>query len=132
VPQNQTTIPIFATASFVALEGTQWRLDEYINRKGNPGEPLPGTSISLTFQNGQIVGQMGCNSYIGQYQIQSDQLIISPPIVTEKFCASPEGLMDQESNFIKMLQSASSFKIIDQRLQILNSQGQTILTFSSL
>ena len=105
------------------LEGTSWELVAY--RKS---QPISGTSITMTFKDGQVNGSAGCNSYFGSYQVSAEKIEVSPLGITEMFCMQPEGVMDQELMFTAMLIDAQTFKLADGRLQIYFSNHET-LTF---
>lgn len=123
---------LVATGAVLGLDGTSWLLQSYIDLKGNSLDVLPGSQVELTFQNGQLVGLSGCNSYFGSYQVQDDLLAFSRFDHTEKFCTSPGGLMDQEAQYLQTLGTVRSFKLVDGRLQLLDLGGQTVLTYIPL
>jgi heat shock protein HslJ len=105
------------------LEGTEWQLVFY--RKT---QVIKGTRITANFKNGEINGSAGCNSYFGRYQDEGQNLTIGEIGMTEMYCMEPEGLMDQESTYLKLLAEAQSYEITDGRLIIILS-GQETLTF---
>ena len=51
------------------LNGTQWNLIFY--RKTSV---IEGTKITVKFDNGEINGTAGCNSYFGSYQVEGDKI----------------------------------------------------------
>lgn len=61
-----------------------------------------GTEITLSFDldNNTISGSAGCNSYSGDMSITGDQLTVSQIVSTEVYCMEPDGVMDQENNFL--------------------------------
>lgn len=110
------------------LEDKTWVLESY----GEPGNLKPvieGTRITATFDSaeGQVSGSAGCNSYFGDYQINGK---LSIPVLasTEMYCLDPEGVMEQESEYLKMLQTAGSYRIQDGKLQI--DCGNQILVYT--
>jgi heat shock protein HslJ len=105
------------------LEGTNWQLLFY--RKTSV---IEDTSITAHFENGEINGSAGCNSYFGAYQVEGQNLTIEQIGMTEMYCMEPEGLMDQESTYLEYLADAQSFEIADGRLTIFLS-GHETLTF---
>ena len=135
LPQSTPTLVpeatmLVSTGTIVSLDGTQWLLQSYIDLKGNALDVLPGTEINITFQNARVVGVAGCNSYITEYQLQSDQIGFDLFELTEKYCTSPEGLMDQERLYMQTLGTVKRFKVVDGRLQLLDVGGQTVLTYT--
>jgi len=105
------------------LEGTSWRLLFY--RKT---QVIDGTEITATFEDGQVTGNAGCNSYFGAYQVSGLNLTTSQIGATEMYCEEPEGLWEQEVFFLETLNDAQRFEITDGRLMIYRSDGEA-LTF---
>lgn len=137
LPQSTPTLlpeatMLVSTGAIVSLDGTGWLLQSYIDLKGNALDVLPGTEIDITFQNARVVGVAGCNSYITKYELQSDQIGFDLFEVTEKYCTAPEGIMDQEDQYLQTLGTVRRFKLVDGRLQLLDSGGQTVLTYTPL
>jgi heat shock protein HslJ len=96
----------------------------------NGQEPLAGSTVTARFENGEVGGQAGCNSYGGQYSLDGQQLSVSALFQTEMACMEPEGVMDQESVFLQTLSQAASFSITGDQLEIQNAASETVLTFS--
>jgi len=105
------------------LDGTAWELVTYGETR-----PIPGTTISVTFEDGGVRGSAGCNSYFGSYQVSGDQIKVGELAITEMACLEPEGAMEQETVYVKLLADASTFRLVDGQLQILTSDGEA-LTF---
>jgi heat shock protein HslJ len=114
-----------------ALEGTKWVLDSYLSREGVLVGVLPDTQISAEFQDGQVGGNAGCNSYFGGYELGDGSLEIGMLGMTEMYCF-PEEVMDQEGQYLAVLASAASYKLEGDRLEIADSEGNTVLTYSTL
>ena len=95
-----------------ALEGRAWIM---LNT-------LPDTEITATFARGKVTGSAGCNNYTGAYQTSSDGSIrISDLAGGRMACDQP--IMDQETNFLTALGSATSFQVQDDRLTIHTGSG---------
>jgi heat shock protein HslJ len=93
-----------STSSGANLEGTEWELVSI-----NGVEPIEGTKITLRFQDGRVQGSSGCNTYSGEYTLGDDGAFQAGPIAaTEMACLEPEGAMDQESNYLQVLQGGST------------------------
>jgi heat shock protein HslJ/chitodextrinase len=99
------------------LQGADWILSNTI----------PGTTISLVFGNGSLSGFAGCNSYNGTYRVpgKSNNVKVDPITSTGALCS--EEIMNQESNYLAALQSASNFAINGNSLTLTTSSGT--LTF---
>jgi heat shock protein HslJ len=105
------------------LEGTSWRLTTLAG-----ASLIPGTEITATFEEGQVSGR-ACNSYGGKYQVSGDRLTISEVFATEMACVDPQGVIEQEQVYLRLLTGAQSFSLTGGRLSILTASGEE-LTFA--
>jgi len=112
------------TAGF---EDVKWELESY-GETGNPQPVIEGTTITATFdsEKRQVSGSAGCNTYFGDYEID-DGLTVSMLANTEMYCMDPEGVMDQEKEYLDTLQQAKSYKVGADRLEI--NCGDNTLVF---
>jgi len=113
----------------VQLEGTEWVVKTYQNQDGELVEPLSGTFTSAKFEEGQVNGNAGCNTYFGGYELDGDEIKIGPLASTEMFCGNPPGVMDQEMAFLSAMGNAAEYKIEDEQLLITDAAGEVILVF---
>jgi heat shock protein HslJ len=114
------------------LVDTQWVLVSL-----NGKSPIEGTEIILNFEREFLGGFMGCNGYgggpdSGKYTATDDGTLTIPHqiAVTVQLCSTPEGIMEQEAAYIEALRSATSYRVLDDRLEIDNAAGETILIFA--
>ena len=109
------------------LEDNDWYLTFYGDTH-NPMGLLQGTEISLLFNSdeGSINGSAGCNSYGTAYEINGNKIIVYEIASTEMYCISPEGVMDQEREFLSLLGDTQSFEVDDKTLTIICSGGQAL------
>jgi heat shock protein HslJ len=92
--------------------------------------PLQGTEITALFDpDGTLSGSGGCNEYTAPYESDSDSLTTGPAARTERACAEPEGIMEQEDYVLGLLQSAATYEILADSLAISNSDGIRMLLF---
>ena len=115
------------------LADTSWELVSL-----NGKDLIEGTAITLVFTESYLGGQMGCNGYggspdTGKYNIKRDGTfqIGDPFAVTVQLCTDPEGIMEQEAEYIETLMAASHFQIVDDLLEIKNEAGEIILVFQA-
>jgi heat shock protein HslJ len=93
------------------------------------GQPLvPGTQINANFDNGQVSGSGGCNTFNATYTTNGNNVTISYPVGTQIACA-PE-VMDQETAFFQALSSVATYQISGPNLTFNNGGGATVLVFS--
>jgi len=107
------------------LDGTAWELMAY-----GKSRPIPGTTISATFEDGQVNGSAGCNTYFGSYQVSGDTIKVSDIAITEMACMEPAGVMEQDLMYVEFLSDGQTFRLSDGQLQIFRSDGEA-LTFNS-
>ena len=113
----------------VALEDTIWVLEEY-GDPDNLTDVLEDTEITIEFVSteGTVKGSAGCNSYFGSYEVEDNQLSVPGPIgATVMYCMEPEGVMDQEQDYLMILQNAETYEIEGDQLQIFSGDKVLIL-----
>ncbi|MEA3439518.1 MAG: META domain-containing protein [Chloroflexota bacterium] len=111
------------------LNGSFWRLDSYRDPEGNLVSLLPDTEINAKFNIIEVAGNAGCNSYFGSYTVSKERIYLGIIGSTAMACLEPEGVMDQESNYLKNLAEVDSFQVEDQVLSVLNADGEIILLY---
>ena len=112
-----------------SIEDTDWVLQSY-GEFENLKDVLTDTEITAEFvsSEGTVEGSAGCNSYSGSYEVKNSQLSIPGPIAaTEMYCMEPEGVMEQERQYLEILQAAESYSVEDGELQI--NCGSQVLIF---
>jgi len=88
---------------------------------------LAGTEISLTFDVGRLYGQ-AVNRYSAQYERTEGAIRIDTVAATKKFLDRPEGAMDQEARFLKLLAQADGWRASGSWLE-LRRGDEKILAF---
>jgi heat shock protein HslJ len=111
-----------------SLGGTSWILVSY----GSVDKPTAAaagihTSLNLT-ANGQVSGNLGCNSLSGAYQEKDGKLVFGPMASTLMAC--PEPLMTQEDTAFKVLTGTVPFIMSGSTLTIYDSSGTISLKLS--
>jgi hypothetical protein len=91
--------------------------------------PLVGTTPTAEFSADQISGSAGCNTYFGTYTLSGSDISIGDLASTEMACMDPEGVMEQDQVFLSALQSAASFRLNGERLELLDESGSVVLAF---
>lgn len=105
------------------LDGTQWEL-LYIRKS----IPLDGSTITIEFENGEVHGRSGCNSYFGEYTVKGNEITYGMLASTEMACMDPEGIMQQEQEYLAFLSEVVTWSIEGEQL-ILKKEDQDQLTF---
>jgi heat shock protein HslJ len=102
------------------LNGTSWQVTTL-----SGASLVPGTEITATFEDGEVSGK-ACNNYGGEYQVSGDKLTITRVFWTEMACLDPQGIMEQETAYLKLLTTAQSFKLTAGRLLIVGAGGEEL------
>lgn len=114
------------------LAGTPWVLETYTKISGSTVGVLPSTKVTILFgPGGNLSGSAGCNSYSGGYSLTGQNSItIGPLITTLMYCGEP-GVMDQETSYLALLNTAASYDITpDGTLNLRNATGTPVLVYS--
>jgi len=110
-----------------ALVGTHWSLISYNNGRGGMQSLIIGTEITADFsEDGTMAGSAGCNDYSAPYEATEDMISIGMAIRTEMACMDPEGVMEQETQYLVSLQNAVVYTIRDDRLEIRDENGSGV------
>ena len=109
------------------LGDTKWFLRSY-GEQNNMKAVIEGTEITATFSSDQskVNGSAGCNTYSAGYEVKGDELSVFEMVFTEMACISPEGVMEQEQDFLSLLANAQSFEADDTTLTIICEGGQQL------
>jgi putative lipoprotein len=103
-----------------ALDGTAWQLVAM-------GEdlPLPESTLTIVFEDGQAGGSSGCNSYGGAYTIQDDQFGIKDIASTLMACLDA-GLMEQEQAYLAFLGEVTGYSLREGMLYLTRPDGSSL------
>ncbi len=86
----------------------------------------PGSTISLTFENGRVAAQAGCNSISGAYKVTGDVLSVSPQMVSTMMACDP-ALMAQDTWLTAFLSSSPTFTYTDGTMTLTNGTDTMVL-----
>ena len=101
------------------LSGTSWEATGYNNGKLAVIGILGSTTLTADFgKDGTLSGTSGCNTYSGGYKVNGDQITIGPLASTMMACSEPAGVMEQEAQYLAALQSAATYQIEGNVLQL--------------
>lgn len=116
----------FRPADPLPLTGITWRLEWY----GEGTAPLDGADISLVVRDDvTLIGVSGCNQYAADYTVDSSRIAIDNLVRTEMACSEPDGVMDQEADYLAVLHRAASYSTDLTDLELLDSDGIPIAEF---
>jgi heat shock protein HslJ len=108
------------------LPGTAWEVMMVNNGKEAVVGLLTGSKISLNFgTDGRLSGNSGCNTYNGGFEAGGTSLKIGPLASTMMACATPQGVMEQEQQYLAALQNSATYEIAGDTLTIRDASGAT-------
>ena len=107
------------------LIGRTWALVQRYQARMAPIETIPGTQITILFkEDGTYTGLAGCNTYNGTYTVATGGgLVLTPPVATKQLCDSPEGIMEQEADYLTLLSTVTRYEV--------DESGQRLVLYAS-
>jgi heat shock protein HslJ len=117
-------------SSASGIEGTLWRLSEYIGPEGNSVTVPEAASASATFAAGKVSGNAGCNDYTGSYTIDGDKLTFGTIASTTKACGPiPTAL---ETAYLAALGKVATFSVSADTLELKTAEGKVGLKYAAV
>lgn len=124
------SILIYSQDIEYSLTGTVWTVTGYNNGRGGVTSVVIGTEMTAVFAKVGIVGgSSGCNNYRATYEADNGNITIGPAALTRKMCAEPEGIMEQESQYLAALEMAATYEIDGARMDMYDESGARVATF---
>lgn len=112
------------------LPNTTWLALSYNNGKQAVVSVMTDNELTATFEgDGSLTGFAGCNNFNGPYKTNGLNIKIGPLASTMKSCEVPEGVMDQEAQYLAALQSAATYERLGDRLELRTADGALAAEF---
>ena len=106
-----------------------WKLVSY-GSSTNPTPADPNTDTSLTFgSNGTLNGNVGCNSFSGDYKVNGSTITFGPITSTMMACADP--MMEQEGVVFNVFTNSATFNIDGNILTATSADGTSAVVFTN-
>jgi heat shock protein HslJ/uncharacterized lipoprotein YbaY len=103
------------------LQGTEWRVQDI------DGALVPRSRATLSFADeGRVTGRASCNAFGAEYSLTGERLVINRAAATMMACDA--ALMQQEKQFLDLLQKTERFEITADGALVLHSAGQRSIT----
>jgi len=120
---SSSSIEVPTATSIITLKETGWLLESL---RGQP--VLPGTQLTINFENDKFHGRDGCNLFNGMYTVDRDRVDIEKDIATSMMsCEEP--IMQQASAYLDALILAKTFEVSGQGLILRDSQEKILAEF---
>ena len=113
------------SAEVPPLEGTAWVLASLAGRPS-----LIGQAPTAGFEGGRVQGSDGCNRYSAPFTAQASAIKIGPRGPSTQMACAPD-VMTQAAAFTSALSSAKTYRVAEGRLQLLDSDGAVLATFTA-
>jgi len=127
---DKTSLAIYKAQS-QDLSGTSWEVTGYNNGKQAVTGTLAGTTLTADFgKDGNLSGNAGCNTYSGAYKLNGDQITVGPLVSTMMACSEPAGVMEQEAQYLAALQSAATYQIEGNVMQLRTKEDALAAIFN--
>ena len=114
------------------LEGKTWLMTSYFDGYSGIVSALEGSTVIAQFEDGSVSGSAGCNHYSASYNAKDNTLRIESAAVTEMYCETPAGVMDQETRYLAALTQANRYRVEGIRLTILDEAGSVMAEFNQI
>ena len=106
------------------LAGTDWQVTGYNNGKQAVVSVLAGTTLTMSFDDaGRASGSAGCNQFTASYAQDGGQVTFGTAAATRRMCARPDGIMEQEVQFLKALETAATGRFEGDSLELRTATG---------
>lgn len=105
-------------SSTTAPAGSSELEGQFLSDSVEGHELVEGTSVSLTFTDGQLSANAGCNTIAGGYSTDGDQLVIEGELAMTMMACEGDGLTDQDAWLSEWLASGLSFTLDDTELTL--------------
>jgi heat shock protein HslJ len=116
-------------AGAAALGGSTWQLEAFVE-DGGLVPLLASTKITLEFFGKHLGGSAGCNRYNATYSADGERFCVLSPRQTRMICTRPAGVMEQERRFLSALRAVDSYRLADDRLELIGEGGKLACVFA--
>ena len=107
-----------------SLNDTTWRLVSY-GSATDPTPAAPDIETTLTFgADGQVSGNMGCNSFSGTFELKGDKIEFGPITSTMMACEGPG--MEQEAAAFNVLRETVTASFDGSNLTLTGPDGDVL------
>ena len=105
-----------------------WKLVSY-GDVANPTPALPNVDTNITFKDGQMSGNIGCNGFGGEYKLNGNKITFSGVMSTLMFC---EATSAQEQGVLGVFSdnAALQIQVNGDSLTITSADGASVVNLT--
>lgn len=123
----------FVASEEISLTGTEWSAVNYNNGNQAVVSLILDTTITANFgEDGQLSGLASCNNYTAAYTVDGDNITIGPAASTRMLCGAPEGIMEQEAQYLAALTTAATWSIDGPTLTLRTTDGAMVANYQAV
>ncbi len=127
---NGQTVALFAASEPASLTGGTWSATGINNGRQAVTSLVIDTTITAVFgEDGRLNGSAGCNNFMTSYTLDGQNITIEPAATTRKMCPG-EGVMEQETQFLTALTTATTWSISGDMLELRTADGALAVSFT--
>lgn len=123
-PDSARTDTLAKSASPPALGDMRWAAVSLREKA-----VLQGSRITMEVAPTSIGGYGGCNWYGGDVAFTEFRLDAEPMTRTMRACGRPEGVTEQENEYMALIEQSTRFERAADTLRFFDRQGQVLITF---
>jgi len=113
------------------LENTYWKLIKVGDQKvAQAKDSKREVHIILRSEGNRVAGSGGCNRIMGGYELRGEDIAFKGMASTRMACAG--GLMETESAFLKALDETRGWKIVGEKLTLMDGKGKSLAEFRAV
>jgi heat shock protein HslJ len=127
--KNRKVILEYTAVKPLALEGTLWQAAGINNGRGGVVSTATTPLATARFEDGTISGHAGCNTFNAAYEVTGNRISLGPAMTTRMHCAEPDGIMDQEQEYLAALSRARVYELTDSGLKLRDENGSLQVNF---
>lgn len=120
----------FEASEPISLTSVTWNAVNFNNGNQAVVTLIEGTTITALFgEDGTLSGTAGCNNYSSAYTVDGETMTIEMGISTMMACEGPEGIMDQEMQYLNALPTTATYQIDGNTLTLRTADGAMVANY---
>jgi heat shock protein HslJ len=112
--------PVPAVGQTAPLAGSEWRPTEIAGV-----EIAEDTEIFVSFEDGEVTGNGGCNQFFGSYKIEGGAIAFGPIASTKMLC--PDPVQQNEDHLFEVLSQIAGFRRDGTELELTAEAGEPLV-----